>query len=55
MIIENEFDVAADPSEVYSLMLDVERVGPCLSGTEVLGLVNAVATEVGVSPPEVRD
>lgn len=37
MIIENEFDVAADPSEVYSLMLDVERVGPCLSGTEVLG------------------
>ena len=37
MIIENEFDVAATPADVYALMLDVERVGPCLSGTEVLG------------------
>lgn len=37
MIIENEFDVAAAPAEVYALMLDVQRVGPCLSGTEVLG------------------
>ena len=37
MIIENEFDVAAPPADVYALMLDVERVGPCLSGTEVLG------------------
>ena len=37
MIIENEFDVAATPAEVYELMLDPERVGTCITGAEVTG------------------
>lgn len=37
MIIENEFDVAATPSEVFTLMLDPERVATCIMGAEVLG------------------
>ncbi len=37
MIIENEFDVAATPAEVYALMLDPERVATCISGAEVTG------------------
>lgn len=37
MIIENQFDVAATPAEVYALMLDPERVGTCITGAEVLG------------------
>jgi carbon monoxide dehydrogenase subunit G len=37
VLIENEFDVAAKPPEVYALMLDPERVATCLSGAEVTG------------------
>jgi carbon monoxide dehydrogenase subunit G len=37
VIIENEFDVAAAPAEVYALMLDPERVGTCITGAEVIG------------------
>ena len=37
MLIENEFDVAAAPAEVYALMLDPERVATCLDGAEVTG------------------
>jgi carbon monoxide dehydrogenase subunit G len=37
MVIENEFDVAATPAEVYALMLDPERVGTCITGAEVTG------------------
>jgi carbon monoxide dehydrogenase subunit G len=37
VIIENEFDVAATPAEVYALMIDPERVGPCISGAQVTG------------------
>jgi hypothetical protein len=37
VLIENEFDVAAAPDEVYALMLDPERVVTCLSGAEVTG------------------
>jgi hypothetical protein len=37
VIIENEFDVAATPAEVYALMLDPERVGTCITGAEVIG------------------
>ena len=37
MIIENEFDVAASPDEVYALMLDPERVATCIPGAEVTG------------------
>lgn len=36
MLIENEFDVEAGPDEVLSLMLDIERVAPCLPGTQIL-------------------
>src|SRR4051794_35752549 len=37
MVIDNEFSVAATPDEVYRLMLDVERVAPCIPGAEVTG------------------
>ena len=37
MIIENEFDVAAAPDEVYAFMVDPERVGTCIAGAEVTG------------------
>jgi carbon monoxide dehydrogenase subunit G len=37
MLISNEFDVEAAPAEVYALMLDVERVAPCLPGAQVTG------------------
>ena len=37
MLIENEFTVQAPADEVYQLMLDVERVTPCIPGAEVLG------------------
>jgi carbon monoxide dehydrogenase subunit G len=37
MLIENEFTVQAPADQVYQLMLDVERVAPCIPGTEVLG------------------
>ena len=37
MLIENEFDVAAAPADVFALMLDPERVVTCLNGAEVTG------------------
>lgn len=37
MLIENEFTVHAPADDVFRLMLDVERVAPCIPGTEVLG------------------
>ncbi len=37
MLIENEFTVQAPADDVYRLMLDVERVAPCIPGAEVLG------------------
>ena len=37
MLIENEFDVAAQPAQVYELMLDPERVATCMPGAEVTG------------------
>jgi carbon monoxide dehydrogenase subunit G len=37
VLIENEFDVAATPADVYALMLDPERVATCIPGAEVTG------------------
>jgi uncharacterized protein len=37
MRIDNAFDVAAPPTEVYALMLDPARVAPCIPGAEVVG------------------
>ncbi len=37
MIIENDFDVAATPAEVYAFMVDPERVCTCLPGAQVTG------------------
>lgn len=37
MLIENDFTLDAPPEAVFDLMLDVQRVAPCLPGTEVLG------------------
>lgn len=37
IVIENEFDVAADPADTYELMVDVERVAPCIPGASITG------------------
>ena len=37
MIIESAFTVDAPPDEVYHLMLDVEKVAPCIPGAHILG------------------
>jgi uncharacterized protein len=37
VLIENELTVAAAPDDVYRLMLDVERVAPCIPGAVVTG------------------
>lgn len=37
MIIESSFVVTAPPDDVYRLMLDVEKVAPCIPGAHVLG------------------
>ena len=37
MIIQSAFTVAAPPDDVYQLMLDVEKVAPCIPGAQVTG------------------
>ena len=37
IVIENEFGVDAAPDAVYALLVDVQRVAPCIPGAEVLG------------------
>lgn len=37
IVIENEFGVDAAPDDVYQLLVDVERVAPCIPGAEVIG------------------
>jgi carbon monoxide dehydrogenase subunit G len=37
IVIENEFSVDAAPDDVYALLVDVERVAPCIPGAEVVG------------------
>ena len=37
MIIESSFTVDAAPDDVYHLMLDVEKVAPCIPGARILG------------------
>ena len=38
MKIERSFTVAAPPDEVWSALVDVERVAPCLPGAEITGV-----------------
>jgi carbon monoxide dehydrogenase subunit G len=38
--IENAFVVAAPPSQVWKLLLDVERVAPCMPGAELTEVVD---------------
>ena len=35
MRIENDFEVPASPADTYGLLVDLERVGPCIPGGEV--------------------
>ena len=37
MLIANSFTVTAPPDDVYALMLDLERVTPCIPGAELIG------------------
>lgn len=54
MEFQNEFDVKAPIDEVYSAMLDLERVAPAMPGAEVLDKVGEghykVAIKVKVGP-----
>ena len=40
MRIENSFVVAAPPPQVWKLLLDVERVAPCMPGAELTEVVD---------------
>jgi uncharacterized protein len=44
MLIETEVTVASPAEELYRLMLDVERVIPCLPGAELVGRDNGTYT-----------
>jgi carbon monoxide dehydrogenase subunit G len=35
MLIENAFTVPADPDRVWNILLDVERIAPCMPGAEI--------------------
>jgi uncharacterized protein len=35
MLIENEFNVKADPAFLWAYLLDVERIAPCMPGAEL--------------------
>jgi len=35
--LEQSFDVGASPDTVWALLIDLERVGPCLPGAEITG------------------
>ncbi len=48
MRFDNTFDVDAPVDEVYSALLDVERVAPCVPGAEVLGKTGDDAYEVAI-------
>lgn len=37
IVLENEFTVAATPVDTYALMVDVERVAPCIPGATITG------------------
>jgi len=48
MDIASEFDVGAPPATVYTALLDLERVGPCIPGATV-----GPAAEDGAHPAEI--
>jgi carbon monoxide dehydrogenase subunit G len=48
MRFDNTFDVDAPVDEVYTALLDVERVAPCVPGAEVLGQTGEDAYEVAI-------
>ena len=49
MRLEHEFRVDAPPEEVYPLLLDIERVAPCLPGAEVTERVDERTYRVGIN------
>lgn len=48
MRFENAFDVGAPVAQVWSTLLDLQRVAPCLPGAEVLERVSDDAYKVGI-------
>ena len=49
MRLDHEFRVAAPPEAVWPLLLDVERVAPCLPGAEVAERVDESTYKVAVT------
>lgn len=41
MLIENSFTVPADPERVWNILLDVERIAPCMPGAQITEQVDA--------------
>lgn len=41
MKLENDFDVPLPPPEAWRVLLDIERVAPCLPGAELLEVIDA--------------
>ena len=40
MQLENEFEVALPPAEAWEVLLDIERIAPCMPGAELTGIVD---------------
>ena len=40
MQLENEFEVALPPAEAWEVLLDIERIAPCMPGAEMTGIVD---------------
>ena len=40
MQFENSFEVALPPDEAWALLLDIERIAPCLPGAEITEVVD---------------
>jgi carbon monoxide dehydrogenase subunit G len=53
MRLEDSFVVPAPPDDVFAMLLDLDRVGPCVPGASVLGEedgIHTVAIKVKVGP-----
>ena len=49
MEIQNSFEVPLPPAEAWKVLLDIERIAPCLPGAELTGIVDSQTYEGKVS------